>query len=647
MNRIFQFAAVCSVGLLLAGCSRPKPAANGKRIIILGVDAMDPGFLEQHWDALPNLNRLRQMGGFTPLATTVPPQSPTAWSTVSTGLDPGGTGIFDFILRDPKTMTLVSSMADVEPSSHTLSIGPYILPLSKGKELRFLHGETFWQALDKAGIPSIILRMPNNFPPVKSTSDTLSGMGTPDIRGTYGTFTFYTDDPQATAQEVAGGEIVPVYVQNDSVALTLGGPINTLRKDQARSTITIHVHRDPDHAAALFDIDGQKIILKQGEWSNWIHVEFPIIPGVKSAAGMVRIYAKKLNPEFQIYISPVNIDPGSPELPISTPANFSRDLARAIGPFYTQGIAEDTAAFRAHVLTRQEYEHQANFVSQDEFRMMNYELDRFHRGILFLHFSTVDTNSHMLWGKYDADLLKTYQTLDGELGYIMKTAPDAIIIVMSDHGFNDFNRAVNLNTWLYQNGFLALDDPKYLGAPGMLSHVDWKHTLAYSVGINSLYLNLAGREKYGIVPPAMRDQISDRIIAKLEQLRDPKNGDKAVYTVYRTDQIYHGSQAHLAPDMVVGWAKNYRSSWETALGEIPKTLISDNDDEWRADHCIAAEMVPGVFISNRPLRLPHPWLADVPVTLLHEFGVAPLPGMGGHNMFQPENNNGGNFHQAE
>ena len=634
MNRSIARRAIVSLAvcLLLAGCSGHK-AVNGKRVIVLGVDAMDPIFLEHHWSDLPNLNHLRRIGDFQPLATTIPPQSPTAWSTVSTGLDPGGTGIFDFILRDPKSMTLLSSMADVDPPSHTVAIGPYVLPLSKGHERRFLHGETFWQVLDKAGIPSIILRMPNNFPPVPSKSLTLAGMGTPDIRGTYGTFTFFTDDPQATAHEVAGGIIVPIYVQNDHVALVLGGPQNTLRKDQARSNVTITMRRDPDNPVAVFEIQGQKFILRQGEWSKWIHVEFPILPGVKTAAGMFRMYAKKLNPECQIYISPVNIDPGSPELPLSTPSSFSRDLVHAIGPYYTQGIAEDTAAYRAHVLTRAEYEQQAGFVSDDEFRMMNYELGRFHRGILFLHFSTVDTNSHMLWGKYDADLLKTYRQLDNEVGYLMHTAPDATLIVLSDHGFNDFDRAVNLNTWLYQNGFLALDSPANLGAPGMLAHVDWAHTQAYALGLNSLYLNLAGRERHGIISPTMRDQVSNRIIQRLQTLRDPKDGSAVVFNVSRTDQIYHGSQAHLAPDMVVGWERGYRSSWETALGEVPPDLIADNEDEWRADHCIAAALVPGVFLSNRKSKLSHPWLADVTVTLLHEFGIPPGPGMGGHSIF--------------
>ena len=124
----------------MAGCHHHKPV--GKRILVLGIDGMDPAFLERHWDSLPNLNHLRQIGDFKRLGTTIPPQSPVAWSSVMTGMDPGGDGMFDFILRDPKTMTLLSSMADVDLPSHTVSIGPYVLPISKGHEERFLQGRS-------------------------------------------------------------------------------------------------------------------------------------------------------------------------------------------------------------------------------------------------------------------------------------------------------------------------------------------------------------------------------------------------------------------------------------------------------------------------------------------------------------------------
>lgn len=628
--RAVVFALIAAFAL--AGCSSHKPT-DGKRIIILGIDGMDPQFLARHWDSLPNLNRLRQMGTFEDLATTIPPQSPVAWSTVMTGLDPGGDGVFDFISRDPKTMTLFSSMAEITPPKHTLSIGPYVLPLSEGHEERFLHGKAFWQILDKAGVHSIILRMPNNFPPLPTKSISLSGMGTPDLRGGFGTFTYFTDDPQATAQDVPGGIIVPIYVQDNQVSLVIGGPTNSLRKDQAISTVTVRMRRDPTNPVAEFQVEGQKFILRQGEWSPWIHVQFPIIPGIKSAAGMFRIFAKKINPECEIYVTPVNIDPSAPGLPISTPSSFSRKLADAIGPYTTLGIPAPTAAWRSGVFDRQRFEQQIGFISDDEFRMFNHELKNFHSGVLFLHYGPVDQGSHMLWGKYEPDLLKIYERVDAEVGHVMRVAPDATFMVISDHGFEAFDRAVNLNTWLYENGFLALDSPSDLGKPGVLAHVDWAHTQAYAVGLNSLYINLKGREVHGIVPPSQKDQVAEKIIQKLDALHDPKNGKQVVYAVYRADQVYHGPEVGRAPDMIVGWERGYRTSWETALGEIPKEVIVDNNDQWRGDHCIAPELVPGVFLSNRKVKLTHPALRDIAPTVLHAFGVAKPSDMRGQSIF--------------
>ena len=459
-------------------------------------------------------------------------------------------------------------------------------------------------------------------------------MGTPDMRGAFGTFTYFTDDPMAVAHEVPGGHHrARDGGQQQQVSLVVGGPENTLRKDHARSMVTISVHRDPDHPAALFEVDGQKIRSSRRRVVGMIQVRFPYSRH-QDRRGNVPDLAKKINPEFEIYVSPVKLIRCRQPCP-------SRRRPRSVGNWqgdwtvYTQGIPEDTAAWRSGVLNREEFEQQTSFVSNDELRMFNYELSHFKRGILYLHYSVTDPNSHMLWGKYDADVLKTYQRLDAEVGYVMRKAPGATLIVMSDHGFESFKRAVNLNTWLYKEGFLALNNPADLGKEdGTLTHVDWAHTQAYAIGLNSLYLNLAGREKYGIVPPAMKDQVAEKIVARLEALKDPLNGSQVVYKVYRSDQVYHGSATHLAPDMIVGWERGYRTSWETALGEIPTTLIEDNDDQWRADHCIAPELVPAVFLSNRKIKIDHPWLGDVTVTLLHAFGVPPARACAGIPYFE-------------
>lgn len=627
-----RFAFCLALCLALTGCAR-RTTRIEKRIIVLGIDAMDAGFLERHWDSLPNLDRLRRSGDFRRMATTIPPQSPVAWSTFITGMDPGGHGIFDFVHRHPETMTPLSSMAETIPSTHTLRIGPYELPLWGGGVKRYLRGKAFWQLLDEADVPVTLLRMPNNFPPVESRSQTISGMGTPDMRGTYGTFTDFNDNPMEVAREVAGGRIVPVTVERNHVALVIEGPENTLRKDRARSSVTMNVTRDPDHAVAQFEVDGQRFILRQGEWSGWIRVRFPIVPGLKSAAGMFRVYAKQLNPEFRVYISPVNLDPASPELPISTPPGYSRELAEAIGPFYTQGIAEDTAALRQGTLTRDEYLQQSRSVGDEQFRMLEYALSRFRKGVLFIHFLGIDQDSHVLWGAHEDLLLKTYQRVDAEVGRVMRAAPDATLMVISDHGFASFNRAVNLNTWLYQKGYLALDNPANVGQGEMFAHVDWSRTRAYGLGLNALYVNLAGRERNGIVPASERDRLVDEIATGLESLRDPIGGQRVVSRAYRTREVYHGAALRSAPEIIVGWNDGYRSSWQTALGTVVHELIEDNKDEWRGDHCIAAELVPATFLCNRKARLDGIWLGDLTVTLLHEFGVRPAEGMRGRAIF--------------
>src|SRR5689334_5803371 len=155
---------VIAAALAAGGCGRIPPVS--RKLIVLGVDGMDPGFLERHWSSLPNLDRLRREGDFQRLGTTIPPQSPVAWSTFITGLDPGGHGIFDFVHRNPATMAPFSSLGETVGSKHKLNLGPYSLPLSAGVVRSFRQGKAFWQILADHNIHSTILLMPVNFPPV-------------------------------------------------------------------------------------------------------------------------------------------------------------------------------------------------------------------------------------------------------------------------------------------------------------------------------------------------------------------------------------------------------------------------------------------------------------------------------------------------
>lgn len=614
-------AAVCA----LTGCGRAPAAASGKKMIVLGVDGMDPDFLEAHWDSLPNLDRLRHLGGFRRLGTSIPPQSPVAWSNFITGLDPGGHGVFDFVHRDPATLAPFSSMAQAEEAQRRLTIGNFSFPLSSGTVRLLRKGVPFWEDLSAHGVPVTVIRMPTNFPPLGHKAQTLAGMGTPDLQGTFGTFSYYTDDPAEQRDRVPGGRIFHVNVADHRADISVPGPVNTFRTDRPASSATFHVDIDGAQGVARFDFGDTLMILKSGEWSDWVRLRFPLIPGIKDEKGIVRLFLHRVHPYLELYVSPVNIDPTAPEFPISTPASYSSELAHELGLFYTQGIAEDTSALRAGTLNHEQFLAQSQKVLSDSLRMFRYELDQFRQGLLFYYFSSIDQNSHMLWGKYEGELLGFYRQVDRAVGETLdRAAPDTTVMVMSDHGFAPFDRAVHLNTWLMKEGFLALDDAANVGDEELFPHVDWSKTQAYSLGLNALYLNLKGREVNGIVAPGDEaERILQRLTDRLLAFRDSQNGEPVVKRVYRPKAIFQDTYLGNAPDLIVGYSRRYRSSWQTSLGAVPKEVIEDNTQAWIGDHCMAAEVVPGVFLTNRNIRLNSPELTDVTATIFKEFMLTP------------------------
>jgi predicted AlkP superfamily phosphohydrolase/phosphomutase len=605
-------------------------------MIILGIDGMDPKFLEQHWEDLPNLKQLAAQGDFKRLATTIPPQSPVAWSTVITGMDPGGHGIFDFVHRDPFNRMPFSSMAETLAPEKTLELGSYIIPLSSGEVRLRRAGTAFWKLLDDAGVPATVFRMPANFPPVECGERTLSGMGTPDMQGTYGTFTFATDDPNEKTRTVAGGNIVSVRLLNHMAEIPIQGPQNGFLKGQPTTKVTLTAYRDPDEPAARFDLGDQKVVLREGEWSGWMRADFPLLGEALNSTGIFRIYLRQVRPQFELYISPVNIDPTSPDLPISTPSDYSAELAREIGPFYTQGMAEDTSALREKALTLEQFLEQSKFVLEESRTLLRYELGRFDDGLLFFYVSSVDQNAHMLWGKHDAELLEIYKATDEMIGEAMaKAGSDTTVIVMSDHGFERFDRAVHLNTVLMHEGFLSLDDPSNTGPEELFRHVDWSRTQAYAMGLNGIYLNRLGREQGGIVAEGEQSkQVLQALRSRLTKVIDPLTGERIIEDLYISEEVYKGYNLGFAPDIQVGYRPPFRASWQTPLGAVPEKAVVDNEDAWIGDHCIAPQFVPGVLLTNRKTSLDDPHLHDLTVTILRAFGVEPTPEMIGRNLFE-------------
>ena len=658
-SRIRQTVAFTLLLAVVANAACRSGAAfrrqnQGKKVIVLGIDGMDPPLLEKFMreGKMPNFAALAKSGSFVRLATSIPPQSPVAWSGLVTGMNAGGHGVFDFIHRDPKTMVPYLSTSRVEPPSHALRLGSWVLPLWGGGAILLRKGKAFWQVLDEHGVPATVFRMPANFPPATSKARTLSGMGTPDLLGTYGTFSYYTDDQFARPGPVNGGRVYTVQVRDHRVSAKLYGPYNTLRKGAPEATISFTAWLDPVEPVAKIVLRDQEFMLREGEWSDWVRVKFELVPYWTTVTGICKFYLKQVRPGFQLYVTPLNLDPSDPALPISTPKVYARELSEALGPFYTLGIAEDTKALTTGVLTDAEYLQQAQSVLDEQLRAFSVELDRFRVGVFFFYFSSLDLNAHMFWRAIDtahpayspelavaySHVLETmYQAMDGVLGEALaKVDSNSTLLVVSDHGFAPFYRSFNLNTWLLENGYAVLKNPNSREGE-LLSNVDWSRTRAYGLGLNGLYLNLRGRERDGILSPGTEaEALLQGIAAKLLALRDPVTKLPVITRVDRPAEVYRGPYVRDAPDLLIGYNRGYRAGWGTVLGGFQEQVLEDNTEAWSGDHCIDFTLVPGVLLSNKRVRLERPALTDIAPTILAEWGIPKPPEMIGQSVFEPE-----------
>jgi len=374
--RLTVAVLVCSI--LAVSCQSNQ---SSKKVIVLGMDGMDPILLKGFVDkgVMPNFKALMESGEFLNLETSMPPQSPVAWSNFITGMNPGGHGIFDFLHRDTNTMLPKSSMSEAVAAEKKLTLGDWVIPLSSGTVNSLRQGRAFWELLEENNIPVRIFRIPSNFPPVETRGPSLSGMGTPDLTGSMGSFSYYTDAPPENAKEVTGGVVHEVVVAGNKATCKLVGPKNTFRVDEPDSSIEFTVHPDPVSSAALISIQDQRILLNEGEWSDWVQVEFELVPYLVGVKGTCRFFLKEIRPDFKLYVTPINIDPLDPAMPVSSPKSYSKRLAKTIGTFYTQGMPEDTKALSHGIFDDANYVDQSHFVLEERdggfFRV---DIDRSH-----------------------------------------------------------------------------------------------------------------------------------------------------------------------------------------------------------------------------------------------------------------------------
>jgi predicted AlkP superfamily phosphohydrolase/phosphomutase len=627
------------------GHRRNLPRARVRRLIIVGFDGQDPRLTDEFMQQghLPNFARLAATGCYRRLRTTFPAVSPVAWSSFSTGTNPAQHNIFDFLDRDRRTYLPLLSSARVGKVDRFFRIGRYLIPRERAELHNLRKSTPFWTILGEHGIWSTILRVPVTFPPDRFYGAELSAMSVPDLLGTQGTFQLFTTRPVG-AWFKEGGLRVSVEVHHDRITTAIEGPENPFVVGHPPLRLPMRIVLDRAANRVRVTVNRATIQLDLGQLSAWTRLTFHAAPGI-NISGIARFQVLEMDQHLSLYVSPINLDPEKPTMPISHPSYFATYLAKRIGPYATLGLAEDTWALNEGVITEDTFLQQVYDVDGERRSMFFAALERLRRGSLVCVFDATDRIQHMFWRYIDAghpaargrpaaehqDAIRNlYKKNDALVGEILdRLERDDVLMVISDHGFSSFRRGVNLNAWLQREGYLTLDYGSD-GTAEWLRGVDWSRTKAYCLGLSGMFLNLRGRERSGVVDPGSEaDALKAEIAAKLKGLVDPETGEIAIREAFDTAKLYAGPYLLNAPDLLIGYNAGYRTSWNAATGVVADPVFTDNIKPWSGDHCIDPRLVPGVFFCNCRIDADDPALIDIAPTALRLFGIQPPAYMNG------------------
>jgi len=523
-------------------------------------------------------------------------------------------------------------------------------------DIRLLRkSKPFWKTLSEHGIFSNILRVPITFPPERLRGVQLSAMCVPDLRGSQGMFSFYSTQSEDNIEHT-GGERFCVVREGNTIKSELYGPENPLRKDNTilRLPFVVTIIND---VSADIKVNGRKYRLEKDRYSEWIQVDFKAAPGI-ALRGISKFLLQNTVPELELYVTPINIDPEKPVMPISYPRIYATYLAKRQGSYATLGLAEDTWALNEQVLSDDDFLQQCIQTDEEREKMFFDSLDKVKRGVCVCVFDGIDRIQHTFWRYIDDEhpfhhgqtrknikrpsaIEDVYHRMDTLVGKTIAKCNDdkTVLMVISDHGFTSFRYGIDLNRWLEENGYLRIKEGQR--AKKHLSAIDWSQTRAFAIGLAGIFLNLVGREAQGIVNPGKEaDLLREEISGKLTGLKDAADKQTVVKHVYNTLKTYQGPYKNEAPDLIVGYNRGFRASWENAIGQVTEKVFHENTKAWSGDHCVDPSLVPGVLFCNRSIDTDRPRLMDIGPTVLDMFGIGVPKHMDGKPLVVSDNNGG-------
>ncbi len=380
--------------------------------------------------------------------------------------------------------------------------------------------------------------------------------------------------------------------------------------------------------------------------SRWIDLEFRVNFLVR-IHGMAQMLLMNAGNELQLYVSPVNWKPDSPPVPMSSPESFAGDLFRSLGYYRTLGWAEATWPLNEGRMDEQTFMEDLYKAFDDRAQVILNRIVSRKWDVLVGVIESTDRVQHMMWrlmdekhpmydaalaAKYGDSVERIYRRADQFVAEVLEhLEPGTDLMIVSDHGFHSWRKAVNLNTWLVQQGYMVVQGQQpgekkledLFGGGEFWENVDWSRTRAYAMGLGQIYFNLRGREAKGIVSPgAEASQLSDELAAKLLTMTDPEDGTRIIRNVYKRDEVYSGEFIGNAAELQVGMEDGYRVSWQTTLGGSPPGIVYANMKKWSGDHGgYDFATTAGVLVTNKRITKADPSIMDIAPTVLKYFGV--------------------------
>ena len=544
-------AAGLGVGNYWLGRGSRVSRSLGKKVIVIGVDGMDPRLSESMMKAglLPNLEKLRAGGGFSDLGTSTRRRARSPGPTSSTAPGPARTGSSTSSTAIPQEQCApFYSAAETVPGKGSWEVGDHRLPLDfwpfnhkpPATVLR-RQGTPFWDYLDAAGIPSTFYDLPSNYPASPSHHGhhrCICGMGTPDMLGHLRHLPVLRRGRPGRAARRRGRETVEADLRGrdgqgphrragrqspQEAGADRGRVLDPPRPRRQRGGDRNPGPANPAEARPVEPLDEARFRA--------------LGPGVRAVAEASAASAgsilQEVAPNFRLYVTPDQHGPARPAQKMSEPESFIQDVAGRLGPFYTTGFQEDHKARSNGIFSDDEFARQAGMVLDERLALFDYAINNYDDGLLFFYFSSSDLQSHIFW--WDSDekhpirseprrrhsfghVRRLYQKLDAVIGDL-----DGPIRQPGDDHRDERPRLRQLRQAV-QPQFLAAR-PAATSArrecTSIMHDVDWSQTMAYGLGINGLYLNMKGRERDGIVEPGeQREAMLAELKERLEAVTD-------------------------------------------------------------------------------------------------------------------------------